>query len=73
MKILTKQRVTKEFFAFIGCVLLGFVAIPLTITFFDDHSTYKDVLNSFIVNPQIGAWGFALSPYGFYLLMKSMV
>ncbi len=73
MKTPTKHQITKELLAFIGCVFLGFVAFPLIVIFFDADSTYKDVLNSFIVNPQLGAWGFAVSPYGFYLLMKSIV
>lgn len=73
MKTPAPHRVIKELLALIVCILLGFVVIPSVITFFDDHSSYKDVLNSFFVNPQMGAWGFSVSPYGFYLLMKTIV
>jgi hypothetical protein len=66
----TKRRIAKELLVFLGCIFLGFVVIPLMITFFDADTTYKDVLDSFFVTPQIGAWAFAVSPYIFYLLMK---
>ena len=69
-----KRRIAKELLAFLGCLFLGFVAIPLVvITFFSSDSTYKDVLDSFFANPQMGAWGIAVSPYIFYLLMKSIL
>jgi len=74
MKASTKRRIVKELLAFLGCILLGFVVIPLIIvTFFDASSTYKDVLDSFFVNPQMGAWGIAISPYIFYLLMQTIL
>ncbi|MGA8864536.1 MAG: hypothetical protein WBM09_12335 [Gallionella sp.] len=69
----TKPRIAKELLAFLGCFFLGFVVIPLIITFFDPDTTYKDVLDSFFVNPQMGAWAIAVSPYIFYLLMKSIL
>lgn len=69
----TKRRFTKEFLVFLGCFLLGIVVIPLIITLFDANTTYKDVLDSFFVHPQIGAWVVAVSPYIFYLLMKTIV
>lgn len=73
MKAPTKHRIAKELLAFLGCFVLGFVVIPLIIIFFDADTTYKDVLDSFFVNPQLGAWVIAVSPYIFYLLIKSIV
>ena len=73
MKIPTKRRIAKELLAFLGCFFLGIVVIPLIIIFFDADTTYKDVLDSFFVNPQMGAWVIAASPYMFYLLMSSIV
>jgi hypothetical protein len=73
MKIPTKRRIAKELFAFLGCFFLGIVVIPLIIIFFNADTTYKDVLDSFFVNPQMGAWVIAASPYMFYLLMSSIV
>ncbi|MGA7595478.1 MAG: hypothetical protein WCA64_09825 [Gallionella sp.] len=68
------RRIVKELLAFAGCFFLGIVVIPLiVITFFDANSTYKDVLDSFFINPQMGAWGIAVSPYIFYLLIKSIL
>jgi len=69
----TKRRIAKELLAFLGCFFLGIVVIPLIIIFFDADSTYKDVLDSFFVNPQMGAWIIAASPYIFYLLMRSIL
>jgi hypothetical protein len=69
----TKRSIAKELLVFIGCFLLGIVVIPLVIIFFDADTTYKDVLDSFFVTPEIGAWVIAVSPYTFYLLMKSIV
>ena len=66
----TKRSIAKELLVFLGCFFLGIVVIPLILTFFDADTTYKDVLDSFFVTPQIGAWIIALSPYIFYLLMK---
>ena len=66
----TKRRIAKELLVFLGCFFLGIVVIPLIITFFDADTTYKDVLDSFFVTPQMGAWVIAVSPYIFYLLMK---
>ena len=73
MKIPTRRRIAKELLAFLGCFFLGIVVIPLIIIFFDADTTYKDVLDSFFVNPQMGAWVIAASPYMFYLLMSSIV
>jgi hypothetical protein len=69
----TKRRIAKELLVFLGCFFLGIVVIPLIIIFFDTDTTYKDVLDSFFVNPQMGAWVIAVSPYIFYLLMRSIV
>jgi len=69
----TKRRFTKELLVFLGCFFLGLVVIPLIITFFDADTTYKDVLDSFFVHPQMGAWVIAVSPYIFYLLMSSIL
>lgn len=69
----TKYRIAKELLIFLGCFFLGIVAIPLVVIFFESGSTYKDVLNSFFVTPQMGAWVIAASPYVFYLLMKSII
>lgn len=69
----TKRRIAKELLFFLGCFLLGIVIIPLTITFFDADTTYKDVLDSFFVTPQMGAWVIAASPYIFYLVIRSLV
>ena len=69
----TKRRIAKELLAFLGCFFLGIVVIPLIIIFFDADSTYKDVLDSFFVNPQMGPWIIAASPYIFYLLMRSIL
>ena len=69
----TKRSIAKELLVFIGCFFLGIVVIPLVIIFFDADTTYKDVLDSFFVTPEIGAWVIAASPYTFYLLMKSIV
>lgn len=69
----TKRSIAKELLIFLGCFFLGIVAIPLLITLFDTETTYKDVLDSFFVNPQLGAWIIAVSPYIFYLLMKSIL
>lgn len=68
-----KRSIAKELLVFLGCFFLGIVVIPLIITFFDADTTYKDVLDSFFVTPQIGAWVIAASPYIFYLLMKSIL
>ena len=73
MRTPTKRRFTKELLVFLGCFLLGLVIIPLSITFFDAGTTYKDVLDSFFVHPQMGAWVVAVSPYIFYLLMSSIL
>jgi hypothetical protein len=73
MNIPTKRRIAKELLVFLGCFLLGIVIIPLIIIFFDTDTTYKVVLDSFFVNPQMGAWVIAVSPYMFYLLMRSIV
>jgi hypothetical protein len=73
MNTLTKRRIAKELLAFLGCFFLGIVVIPLIITFFDADSTYKDVIDSFFVNPQMGAWVIAVSPYILYLLIRSIV
>ena len=62
-----------ESLVFVGCVLLGFVVIPFITIFFEADSTYKDVLDSFFVDPQLGAWFVAGSPYIFYLLMRSLI
>jgi hypothetical protein len=69
----TKRRIATELLAFLGCFFLGIVVIPLIITFFDANTTYKDVLDSFFVNPQMGAWFIAVSPYIFYLFLRSIV
>lgn len=69
----TKRSIAKELLIFLGCSLLGIVVIPLIITFFDTSTTYKDVLDSFFVNPQLGAWVVAASPYIFYLLISMIV
>jgi hypothetical protein len=69
----TKRSIAKELLVFIGCFFLGIVVIPLIIIFFDADTTYKDVLDSFFVTPEIGAWVIAVSPYSFYLLMRSIV
>jgi hypothetical protein len=69
----TERSIAKELLVFLGCFFLGIVVIPLVITFFDADTTYKDVLDSFFVTPEIGAWVVAVSPYTFYLLMKSIV
>jgi hypothetical protein len=69
----TKRSIAKELLVFIGCFFLGIVVIPLVIIFFDADTSYKDVLDSFFVTPEIGAWVIAASPYTFYLLMKSIV
>lgn len=73
MKTSTKRRIAKELLVFLGCFFLGIVVIPLMITFFDPDATYKDVLDSFFVHPQMGAWFIAVSPYIFYLLMSSIL
>jgi len=70
MNTLTKRSIAKELLVFLGCFFLGIVVIPLIVIFFDADTTYKDVLDSFFVTPQIGAWVIAVSPYIFYLLMK---
>ena len=69
----TKRSIAKELLVFIGCFFLGIVVIPLVIILFDADTSYKDVLDSFFVTPEIGAWVIAASPYTFYLLMKSIV
>ena len=69
----TKRSIAKELLIFLGCFLLGIIVIPLIITFFDTDTTYKDVLDSFFVNPQMGAWVVAVSPYIFYLLIRLIV
>jgi len=69
----TKRSIAKESLIFLGCFFLGIVVIPLIITSFDADTTYKDVLDSFFVHPQLGAWFIAASPYVFYLLMKSIL
>ena len=69
----TKYRIAKELLIFLGCFFLGIVVIPLVVIFFESGSTYKDVLDSFFVTPQMGAWVIAASPYVFYLLMKSII
>jgi acyl-CoA synthetase (AMP-forming)/AMP-acid ligase II len=69
----TKRRIAKELIAFLGCFLLGIVVIPLIVSLFDANTTYQDILDSFFVNPQLGAWLIAVSPYTFYLLMRSIV
>jgi len=68
----TKRSFAKELLIFLGCFFLGLVAIPLIVIFFDADSTYKDVLDSFFVHPQMGAWVIAASPYAFYLLFSSI-
>ena len=73
MNKLTKQSIAKELLIFLGCFFLGIIVIPLIITFFDADTTYKDVLDSFFVNPQMGAWVIAVSPYIFYLLIRVIV
>jgi hypothetical protein len=73
MNALSKRRIGKELLVFLGCFFLGIVVIPLKITFFDADTTYKDVLDSFFVHPQMVAWVIAVSPYIFYLLMKSIL
>ncbi len=73
MKAPTKHRIAEELLALLGCFFLGFVVFPLIIIFFDADTTYKDVLDSFFVNPEMGAWVIAVSPYIFYLLMKSIL
>ena len=52
----TKYRIAKELLIFLGCFFLGIVVIPLVVIFFESGSTYKDVLDSFFVTPQMGAW-----------------
>lgn len=69
----TKRSIANELFIFLGCFFLGIVIIPLIITSFESGTTYNDVLDSFFVNPQLGAWAIAASPYIFYLLMKSIL
>ena len=69
----TKRSIAKELLIFLGCFLLGIIVIPLIITFFDTDTTYKDVLDSFFVSPQMGAWVVAVSPYIFYLLIRLIV
>jgi hypothetical protein len=69
----TKRSIAKELLFFLGCFFLGIVVIPLIITFFDADTTYQDVLDSFFVTPQVGAWVIAVSPYMFYLLIRSIV
>ena len=69
----TKRNIAKELLIFLGCLFLGIIVIPLIITFFDTDTTYKDVLDSFFVNPQMGAWVIAASPYIFYLLLRLIV
>ncbi|HUW00705.1 MAG TPA: hypothetical protein VMV88_11160 [Gallionella sp.] len=69
----TKGRIAMELLVFLGCFLLGTVVIPLMITSFEADTTYKDVFDSFFVHPQMGAWVIAVSPYVFYLLMKTIV
>lgn len=69
----TIRSIAKESLVFLGCFLLGITVIPLIITFFDADTTYKDVLDSFFVNPQMGAWVIAVSPYIFYLLIRLIV
>jgi hypothetical protein len=69
----TTRSIAKELLVFLGCFLLGIVVIPLIITFFDTGTTYKDVLDSFFVNPQMGAWFVAASPYIFYLLIRMII
>lgn len=69
----TKRSIAKELLIFLGCLFLGIIVIPLIITFFDTDTTYKDVLDSFFVNPQMGAWVIAASPYIFYLLLRLIV
>jgi hypothetical protein len=69
----TTPSIAKELFFFLGCFFLGIVVIPLIIISFEPGTTYKDVLDSFFVNPQLGAWVIAASPYIFYLLMKSIL
>ena len=66
----TGRRIARELLIFLGCFFLGIVVIPFAITLFDADTTYRDVLDSFFVAPQIGAWVIAVSPYAFYLLMK---
>ena len=73
MNKLTKKSIAKELLIFLGCLFLGIIVIPLIITFFDADTTYKDVLDSFFVNPQMGAWVIAVSPYIFYLLIRVIV
>ena len=73
MNKLTKKSIAKELLIFLGCFFLGIIVIPLIITFFDADTTYKDVLDSFFVNPQMGAWVIAVSPYIFYLLIRVIV
>ena len=69
----TTRSIANELLVFLGCFFLGIVVIPLIITFFDAGTTYKDVLDSFFINPQMGAWFVAASPYIFYLLIRVII
>lgn len=69
----TTLSIAKESLVFLGCFLLGITVIPLIITFFDTDTTYKDVLDSFFVTPQLGAWVVAAAPYIFYLLIRAII
>ncbi len=69
----TKRSIAKELLFFLGCFFLGIVVIPLIMISFDADATYKDVLDSFFVTPQLGAWVIAVSPYIFYLLIRSII
>jgi hypothetical protein len=69
-----KRSVAKEMLIFSGCFILGITVIPLAIiTFLDPDTTYKEVLDSFFVHPQMGAWAIAASPYIFYLLIQAIL
>ena len=69
-----KRSIAKELLIFSGCFILGIAVIPLTIiTFLDPDTTYREVLDSFFVHPQLGAWVVAASPYIFYLIMQAIL
>jgi hypothetical protein len=69
-----KRSVAKELLIFSGCFILGMVIIPeFIITFLDPDTAYREVLDSFFVHPQLGAWSIAASPYIFYLLIQAIL
>lgn len=66
-----KLNIAKELLIFSGCFFLGIAVIPMAIiTFMDPDTTYREVLDSFFVHPQLGAWAVASAPYIFYLLIS---